>query len=387
MRPQSLPHARFRGKPQAASRLHASSTRRITFRMVDATPTGDVVADAPRGVVYKACSACMQARADGGWAEAVGCSSCKGTGAVRTRESWVCNGCGGCMCPSVDNGNGSIPHGLVDAKVAGGCDSPALSDCTTYTFSLCEACLRELFNGFKVPPLLGEYMLGGGDGEAGSAKAYADEASSLLRARERERVREEDRRLLHERRLCTETQKNGDSDPWPSTFCGLPGLTLVVSDSYSWYLCQQHVRDAYMWNYATVAALTWNDRRRIARRYMDAFAKGERVEPADRHETAIFISTLFPLVAKPETCEHAASELARITRSRWGSRPGWRPGDALPTLSWASPRIATNFPPGSADAAIANRWITWGRGEGYLNATAAAFLGYSAERMWLWRED
>lgn len=46
------------------------------------------------------------------------------------------------------------PHGLVEARVSGGYHSFHLMDCTSYTFSLCEKCLRSLFDGFAVPPFV-----------------------------------------------------------------------------------------------------------------------------------------------------------------------------------------------------------------------------------------
>lgn len=48
--------------------------------------------------------------------------------------------------------NEQYPHGLEDVKVTGGYDSYHLFDCTTYTFSFCEECLRKLFNQCKIKP-------------------------------------------------------------------------------------------------------------------------------------------------------------------------------------------------------------------------------------------
>ena len=41
-------------------------------------------------------------------------------------------------------------NGLVGAYVVGGYDSPVLADMATYRFDLCEACLQELFDSFKL---------------------------------------------------------------------------------------------------------------------------------------------------------------------------------------------------------------------------------------------
>jgi len=101
------------------------------------------------------------ARAADHFAEALDCSGCRGNGVVRTRESYVCNQCGGCLCPDVDNDNRDSPDGLVEVRVRGHYDSTDLLDTTVYGFSICEKCLRKLFNGFVIPPTVGEYMLTG----------------------------------------------------------------------------------------------------------------------------------------------------------------------------------------------------------------------------------
>lgn len=72
-----------------------------------------------------------------------------------------CNKCGVDMM-KWDKDIGEKPfalgyYGLVDATVSGGYSSDALSDCTIYTFSLCEKCLMELFEQFKEPPKIEAY--------------------------------------------------------------------------------------------------------------------------------------------------------------------------------------------------------------------------------------
>ncbi len=56
--------------------------------------------------------------------------------------------------------NGPNAYGLIEPIVYGGYDSSPLEDCTTYTFSLCEKCLKELFDTFNIPVEIGEYNLG-----------------------------------------------------------------------------------------------------------------------------------------------------------------------------------------------------------------------------------
>ncbi len=66
------------------------------------------------------------------------------------------------MCPHEETLSGKwsseYPHGLVDASVQGGYESYHLFDMSTYTFSLCEKCLRVLFNQFKIPPSIHDKM-------------------------------------------------------------------------------------------------------------------------------------------------------------------------------------------------------------------------------------
>jgi len=49
-------------------------------------------------------------------------------------------------------------YGLIDAEVRGGYESTELSDCVEYKFSLCEKCIKELFDSFKNPPKIYVYM-------------------------------------------------------------------------------------------------------------------------------------------------------------------------------------------------------------------------------------
>lgn len=68
-------------------------------------------------------------------------------------EKYVCNKCGE-ECNSRDaDMDVPIPtwYGLLDAKVIGNYYSPVLEDCTAYKFDICEKCLKEFFDTFKIP--------------------------------------------------------------------------------------------------------------------------------------------------------------------------------------------------------------------------------------------
>jgi hypothetical protein len=76
--------------------------------------------------------------------------------------------CGGSMCP-IGTHNEQYPHGLHEAKVIGGYDSYHLFDCTSYVFSFCEKCLRQLFNQCKIKPKL---IDSGIDGEGSQEESW-----------------------------------------------------------------------------------------------------------------------------------------------------------------------------------------------------------------------
>lgn len=102
--------------------------------------------------MYQICENCRFQRESGALDLARHCSRCKGTGIVRSRSSYICNKCGGSMCPEDNTPNRDIPHGLVEEQVTGGYDSFHLFDLSAYTFSLCEQCLRQLFDSCTIYP-------------------------------------------------------------------------------------------------------------------------------------------------------------------------------------------------------------------------------------------
>ena len=114
---------------------------------------------------YERCPSCAEAREGADLTSALRCHPCRGTGVVRRADSFRCNRCGGTMGVRDE----ARPHGLVEQTVSGGYSSEHLLDTTTYTFSLCEACLRRLFDECVVPPTIGAYM--GGPAE----QSYAEE--------------------------------------------------------------------------------------------------------------------------------------------------------------------------------------------------------------------
>ncbi len=93
------------------------------------------------------------------------CEACDGTGREKLPEEVFCNRCGKTCDKGDINPNLNFPprhdsYGLIKAKVSGGYHSDSLCDMTTYTFSICEGCLKELFDSFKIPPAVWDDMTG-----------------------------------------------------------------------------------------------------------------------------------------------------------------------------------------------------------------------------------
>jgi hypothetical protein len=71
----------------------------------------------------------------------------------RVVESCHCNKCGREMLTPMGNICG------VEVYIEGCYESPVLNDCTTYTFDLCEYCLRDLFDSFAHPVSITEHSV------------------------------------------------------------------------------------------------------------------------------------------------------------------------------------------------------------------------------------
>ena len=334
--------------------------------------------------MYEPCLACGIARVDGDLATAISCRSCKGTGIRRTRESWVCNACGGCLCPD-GSANHDIPHGLVDAKVSGGYDSPALSDCTNYKFSVCETCLRKIFDGFAIKPEISEYMLGvlGGD-DVDRGEKYDEEAAARKKSDEENAASKAEFFKLYEQGRCADHDKDLASQNGNSLkeYCAREGAGRVLYEDSDWpyakrWLCVRHLRDAFVTKTTTIhipgrEPLTWAARSKKGLELLGEFHAGKSPAISSEEDAAIAISTLFPLLMSKKHGDHAARELARISLAT--------PPRAL---EWVAHRVPLKFGPGEDAAAhAANDWLTWGKGQEYDNAVATAFLGYDARTIW-----
>lgn len=99
------------------------------------------------------------------------CRVCNNSGKATDPKLHICNKCGECT-RHLGTYNETYPSGLENAEVQGGYESYHLFDCTTYTFSLCEKCLRELFNSCKVPPIVQDNTADGEWNYQDDRKAY-----------------------------------------------------------------------------------------------------------------------------------------------------------------------------------------------------------------------
>ena len=72
--------------------------------------------------------------------------------------SCLCNRCGKSQCPALSTHQISDIYGLPPTYFETGYFSEAFDDGKRYGFSLCEACLKELFTEFKIPPDEEDYL-------------------------------------------------------------------------------------------------------------------------------------------------------------------------------------------------------------------------------------
>jgi hypothetical protein len=84
------------------------------------------------------------------------CPCCAGRGKIQNPEEHLCNNCGSRMHPPKSDPNWQFPNGLSRAKVVGDYSSTHLTDDVIYRFSICEFCLRLMFNNFVIPPALSD---------------------------------------------------------------------------------------------------------------------------------------------------------------------------------------------------------------------------------------
>lgn len=98
------------------------------------------------------------------------CPKCKNTQQIVNPQEKLCNLCGGSLCE-----DGHDHYGLYNAKVEGGYNSNYLWDLRRYTFSLCEKCLRDIFNQCKIKPDIDEMDM---FGTATSYDKYAEDLTA-----------------------------------------------------------------------------------------------------------------------------------------------------------------------------------------------------------------
>jgi hypothetical protein len=83
------------------------------------------------------------------------CLSCHNTRQVPEPKDILCNMCGECSRP-IGTSNEQYHQGLEAVEVKGGYESYHLSDMTTYKFTFCEKCLRQMFMKCKIKPIVND---------------------------------------------------------------------------------------------------------------------------------------------------------------------------------------------------------------------------------------
>lgn len=108
-------------------------------------------------IEFEICPECLQYREDGHWTLALDCRSCEGKGIRRKPGTTLCNQCGGLLRDAPPK---CSPDEAFEISVSAGFDSWHLLDGTTYTYSMCEECLRKLFQNFAIKPRCRSYIHG-----------------------------------------------------------------------------------------------------------------------------------------------------------------------------------------------------------------------------------
>jgi hypothetical protein len=315
---------------------------------------------------YKPCDRCAEERASGDVDEALKCFRCKGTGYVRTPESYQCNKCGGPLCPA-GTMNAEHPHGLVEAVVDGGYDSPALTDCTLYMFSICEKCLREFFDSCKVPPRMGEYSLGGDRLQTWDDDTYEQEAARYKKYDAESADSKKQQEQLRAENRC---------------HCGEPGKLNVVFDE-NWHMkfCDAHWRDIFAYGDAyripgAERLETAEGRRSYAHEYYERFMAGEEMPMRADLPFGVVVATsvLLSMILRRDTVDRVLKELGRLHDIH--EQPKFD--------KWVDARVPMSFDVGDPRAEHANGWLAWGHELGFREATAVAKLGEGPEYLFRW---
>lgn len=132
----------------------------------------------------------------------------------------ICNKCGDSLLHDFNF------CGLEETTVCGGYDSSYFTDCTKYSFALCEKCLRELFDSFINPPEI----------KSDNYCSYEEERLSwYTRFLEREQT-EEDIKYRFDNHMCY----------YPNCFT-VP--TKRQLSNFFYFVCDRHFLKGYSTNY------------------------------------------------------------------------------------------------------------------------------------------
>lgn len=102
--------------------------------------------------MYEACKRCSEARAEQDYERALRCSLCDGKGFVPRPDAHPCNRCGGSLYTPEGTVSEQVAYGIEHLEITGAYHSEGLNDLHRYTFSLCERCLRAMFQEWKIRP-------------------------------------------------------------------------------------------------------------------------------------------------------------------------------------------------------------------------------------------
>jgi hypothetical protein len=216
--------------------------------------------------MFENCTNCAELRGNGEFAAANRCWQCKGKGFCRKPESYLCNKCGEGMTDPDSKEDRNI-YGLIEATVSGGYGSPHLLDMNRYIFSLCEKCLRTLFDECKIPPQMG-----------GEEQSYASDRASY---EYNQWIRSSGPREKFAKGLCTEQRNCMNEAVYVNVRSGLIHEEAYCLEHSKRY---QHNNNYELIDFKKIAGIppeakdqTPEQKRRLADVYLTNVAPGDKI--------------------------------------------------------------------------------------------------------------
>ncbi len=269
----------------------------------------------------------------------------------------TCNNCGN-VCDRYEQ---------TSIKASGGYDSKHLTDCSTYTFDLCEECLVKIMDGLKIPPVVCDM-----DGNVDYAIDREHHRNRKIKHDNREELFSAD----IARGVCPWTIHGEDGEDKVcerksvGSIDGIPTCDICLRDD-------DHSPGIMV---RGGVPTTLEQRKEIGLRYLEQVRNNLHPMPVGPHDLPIYISTAISMLVTDTII--AANELSRLCD---GVDFNELSTCYLGNEKWISDRIPLSFSTddeGILKAKIVNSWLIWAQKAGYRNAAACIKLGDSPEQYW-----